>query len=41
LHFGLGETKRVDLIEVRWPDGSVQSMRNVTADQLLVVRRAP
>ena len=39
LHFGLGEAEQVDLIEVRWPDGAVQSLRNVAADQLLVVEQ--
>jgi hypothetical protein len=41
VHFGLGEAEQVDLIEVRWPDGAVQSLRNVAADQLLVVQQGP
>ena len=27
-HFGLGARKRVDLIEVRWPDGTVHRLEN-------------
>jgi hypothetical protein len=38
LHFGLGQSRKVDLIEVRWPRGRVQRLRNRAANQLLVVR---
>src|SRR5207253_9479462 len=31
LHFGLGQRKKVDLIEVRWPGGRVQRLRNLAA----------
>jgi hypothetical protein len=48
LHFGLGQAKRADLVEVHWPLGLVESFRNVDANQLLVaqeghgiVRREP
>ena len=34
LHFGLGSAGHVD-IEVRWPDGSVDTLREVTANQIL------
>ena len=29
LHFGLGPAKQVDLIEVRWPLGLVESFKNM------------
>ncbi len=38
LHDGLGEAKQVDLVEVRWPLGSVESFKNVEANQLLVLQ---
>jgi hypothetical protein len=38
LHFGLGQAKQVDLVEVRWPSGLVESFKNVDANQLLVLR---
>jgi hypothetical protein len=38
LHFGLGPAKMVDLIEVRWPLGLVESFKNVDANQLLVLQ---
>jgi hypothetical protein len=38
LHFGLGQARQADLIEVRWPLGLVESFENVSAHQLLVVQ---
>ena len=35
LHFGLGPAARVDRIEVRWPDGSVDTRDGVEADRLI------
>ena len=37
LHFGLGPAKIADL-EIRWPNGLVQQLRSVNADQILTVR---
>ncbi|HEX9203246.1 MAG TPA: ASPIC/UnbV domain-containing protein, partial [Vicinamibacteria bacterium] len=37
LHFGLGPERRVDL-EIKWPGGATQVLRDVAADQVLVVR---
>lgn len=39
LHFGLGEAKEVELLEVRWPDGGYQYVENVPADGYITVRR--
>lgn len=36
LHFGLGNVKFAD-IEIRWPSGIHQILRNVTADQFLTI----
>jgi enediyne biosynthesis protein E4 len=38
LHFGLGSNKVINALEIRWPSGSVQELKNVTADQILRVR---
>jgi enediyne biosynthesis protein E4 len=38
LHFGLGGAKTVDLVEIRWPSGIVQQLRNVAADRIVKVR---
>ena len=37
LHYGLGKHKQVDLIEVHWPDGGIETVRNVQANQFLTV----
>lgn len=37
VHFGLGEQKRADLLEIRWPSGIRQTLRNVAADRVLTV----
>jgi hypothetical protein len=39
-HFGLGSATRVDTLEITWPDGAVQVLTSVTADQLLLVKKA-
>src|SRR5713226_299866 len=39
-HFGLGTARRVDSLRVVWPDGRVQTLTDVAADQLLVLRQS-
>jgi hypothetical protein len=41
IHFGLGMHRRADLLEVVWPDGSCQKIRDVRADQVLTIRQRP
>jgi enediyne biosynthesis protein E4 len=36
--FGLGSAKKADLVEVRWPDGTTRQLKDVPADQILVVK---
>ena len=38
LHFGLGEATVVDSLKVTWPNGNVQRLSNVSANQLLTLR---
>ena len=40
VHFGLGRARRVDSLEVQWPDGRYQLITGLDADQLLVVKQA-
>ncbi len=40
-HFGLGYAEKVDKIEIEWPDGTMQTLENVKANQLLTVAYAP
>ncbi len=37
VHFGLGKAEKVDLIEIRWPSGQVDSMKDVGVNQLVFV----
>jgi len=43
LHFGLGTAQKVETLEIRWPDGRIQSLQDVPADRLLriVESKAP
>jgi hypothetical protein len=37
VHFGLGRAEKVDLLEIRWPSGQVDTMKEVEANQLVFV----
>jgi len=37
VHFGLGVSRLVRLIEIAWPSGTKQALRDVAADQILPV----
>jgi hypothetical protein len=39
-NFGLGTAAKADLVEVRWPDGTVRRFKDVKANQILVVTKA-
>jgi hypothetical protein len=36
LHFGLGKAEKVELIEIRWTDGSVETVKDVRANQMVI-----
>lgn len=38
VHFGLGSDASADLVEIRWPSGIVQQLRDVTAGGVVVVK---
>jgi len=37
VHFGLGDEKQISSIEIRWPRGAVQTLKDVAADRILKV----
>ena len=39
LHFGVGEARAIDRIEVRWPDGSEEVFPGGATDRAITVRR--
>ena len=40
LHFGLGKETKAEKVEIRWPGGEKQVLKDVPGDQLLAVRQA-
>ena len=36
-HFGLGDATTVDLLTIRWPSGTLQTIRNISANQRITV----
>jgi hypothetical protein len=40
-HFGLGLAAKASLIEIRWPSGIVQELKDIAADQVLRVKEPP
>lgn len=38
LHFGLGRAERVDRIEIRWPSGKTESLRDVASNRFYTVK---
>jgi enediyne biosynthesis protein E4 len=38
VHFGIGKAERVDLIEVRWPSGQVDTLKDIKPNQLIFVK---
>ncbi len=37
MHFGLGDAKKVDLVEIRWLSGQVDQLRDLKANQVYVI----
>jgi hypothetical protein len=37
VHFGLGGETQISSVEIRWPSGTRQTLRNVSADRILTV----
>jgi len=37
LHFGLGAAARIDLVEVRWPTGKIETFEDVAADKIYTI----
>ena len=38
LHFGVGQAKTIDLVQVTWPDGKVSELENIEANQIVAVK---
>jgi hypothetical protein len=38
LHFGLGAASRIDVLEIRWPSGTVERIRDLTPDRVISIK---
>ena len=38
IHFGLGQRKTVDSLEITWPSGTVNKLVNVPINQIITVK---
>jgi len=38
VHFGLEKAEKVDLLEIRWPSGTVETFKDIKANQLIFVK---
>ena len=38
VHFGIGKAEKVDVLEIRWPSGQVDTLKDIKANQLIFVK---
>jgi enediyne biosynthesis protein E4 len=38
VHFGIGKAEKVDLLEIRWPSGQVETLKEIKPNQLIYVK---
>jgi len=38
IHFGLGEAKKADSVEIHWPSGAVDTLKDLAVNRLYVVQ---
>jgi hypothetical protein len=38
LHFGMGQSQKADLIEIRWPNGLTEMLRDIPVDHIVTIR---
>ena len=38
IHFGLGKDNTVSLMEIRWPSGTIQTLKDVPVDEVLTIK---
>jgi hypothetical protein len=38
IHFGIGKAAKVDVLEIRWPSGQVDTLKDVKSNQLIFVK---
>src|SRR5256884_5016051 len=38
VHFGIGKAEKVELLEIRWPSGLVETLKDIKPNQVIVVK---
>ena len=38
VHFGIGKAEKIELLEIRWPSGAVDTLKDVKPNQMIVVK---
>src|SRR2546430_1568764 len=38
VHFGIGKAEKIDLLEIRWPSGAVDALKDINPNQLVTVK---
>lgn len=38
IHFGVGKSEKIEMIEIKWPSGNIQVLENVPANQILEIK---
>jgi len=38
VHFGIGKADKVELLEIRWPSGAIETLQDIKPNQLIVVK---
>ena len=38
VHFGIGKAQKVDVLEIRWPSGQVDMLKDIKSNQVLFVK---
>jgi enediyne biosynthesis protein E4 len=38
VHFGIGKAEKVDVLEIRWPNGLVEKIENIKPNQVIYVK---
>jgi hypothetical protein len=38
VHFGIGKAEKVELLEIRWPSGLVETLKDIKPNQVIFVK---
>jgi hypothetical protein len=38
VHFGIGKAEKIELLEIRWPSGLVETLKDIKPNQVIIVK---